>query len=133
MIEFHLNFFTIPDKKNVIMCYYGSSAAYRVEEARLPIESIDLSLCTHYLYAFAGIDHESRIKSLDPVNDLGDMGNYKKFTNLKKSNPQIKTLLSVGGWNEGSFRYSVMAGNLTARREFVQTTLQFLEKYGFDG
>ena len=31
-------------------------------------------------------------------------GNYKKFVGLKAYNNQLKTLIAVGGWNEGSKR-----------------------------
>lgn len=115
------------------MCYYGYWAQFRKEPSHLPIESIDTSLCSHMIYAFAGIDHESRLKALDPMNELIYQGSYTKFTNLKKSNPSLKILLSVGGWNEGSFRYSNMAGNSTARRGFAKTALEMLQKYNFDG
>lgn len=127
-------FFIIPvDNKYVVMCYFGYWAQFRKDPAYLPIESIDTSLCTHMVYAFAGIDHESRLKALDPMNELVYQGSYTKFTNLKKSNPRLKILLSVGGWNEGSFRYSNMAGNLTARKTFAKTALEMLQKNNFDG
>lgn len=121
------------DSGNVFMCYYGFWAQFRKEAANLPIDMIDTSLCTHIIYAFAGIDHESRLKSLHPMNELVYQGSYTKLTNLKKINPKLKILLSVGGWNEGSFRYSNMAANLTARKNFAKTSVQMLQKYNFDG
>ncbi len=62
-------------------------------------------MCTHLVYGFAGLD-KSRyvIKSLDEYNDLEEnwgKGSFKKFTNLKNVNPKLKTLLAIGGWNEG--------------------------------
>jgi len=41
---------------------------------------------------------------LDEYNDLEEnwgKGAFKKFTNLKNINPNLKTLLAIGGWNEG--------------------------------
>ena len=33
-------------------------------------------------------------------------GAYIRFTNLKLKNPDMKALLGIGGWNEGSTKYS---------------------------
>lgn len=30
----------------------------------------------------------------------------KRFTNLKAKNPKLKALVAIGGWNEGSEKYS---------------------------
>ena len=57
------------------------------------------------MYGFAGLDRsEYVIRSLDEYNDLEEnwgKGSFKKFTNLKNVNPNLKTLLAIGGWNEG--------------------------------
>jgi hypothetical protein len=33
-------------------------------------------------------------------------GGFRRFNELKKNNPKFKALVSIGGWNEGSIRYS---------------------------
>ncbi|GIY04251.1 chitinase 5 [Caerostris darwini] len=43
--------------------------------------------------------------------------------------PALKTLLSIGGWNESS----QMASSSSSRSTFVQSVVQYLRKYGFDG
>lgn len=89
-----------------VFCYYSSWATYRPYPAQYKVEDIDTSLCTHILYAFAGLDENTNtIKSLDPYNDLEEnfgLGNYKKFSAL----PGVVPLLAIGGWNEGSVKYS---------------------------
>lgn len=86
----------------VVICYYGSWATYRPFPAKYDVSTIDTSLCTHVVYTFAGLDTSTgKITSLDSWNDI-DLGNYKKFTALEGVVP----LLGVGGWNEGSLKYS---------------------------
>jgi hypothetical protein len=33
-------------------------------------------------------------------------GGFKRFNELRNRNPNFKTLVAIGGWNEGSERYS---------------------------
>lgn len=45
-----------------------------------------------------------------------------------------KVSLAIGGWNDSAGdKYSRLANNPSARARFVQTVIQFIEKYGFDG
>lgn len=93
-----------------MVCYYGSWAVYRWGAGKFDVEDIDPHLCTHAIFTFAGIDPaSSTLRVLDPYNELYDnygKGAYLRFTGLKKINPQLKTILAVGGWNEGSINYS---------------------------
>lgn len=43
------------------------------------------------------------------------------------------TLLAIGGWNEGSEKYSIMAATEKSREEFVDRVERFLVHYDFDG
>lgn len=73
---------------------------------------------------------------MDPFLDLEEnfgLGNYKRLNDLKKKNPDLKTLIAIGGWNEGSTKYSLMAGSKKSRKQFVHSVVRFLEKHGFDG
>ena len=90
----------------VIMCYFGSWSTYRWASGHFDVEDIDPFLCTHLVFGFAGLDPDSyTIRALDPYNELEDnwgRGAYKRFTNLKNINPNLVTLLAIGGWNEGN-------------------------------
>jgi GH18 family chitinase len=33
-------------------------------------------------------------------------GGFRRFKELKNRNPEFKALVSIGGWNEGSVRFS---------------------------
>ena len=71
------------------------------------MEDIDPFLCTHVVFGFAGLnENTNEIMSLNEYNDFFEnwgLGAYDRFTDLKKINPNLKTLLAVGGWNEGEF------------------------------
>jgi len=119
-----------------MVCYYGSWAVYRPDKGKYPVENIDPFLCTHLIYTFAGLGYDNKIRSLDPWNDLRDnygKGAFERFTNLKQQNGKLKTLLAIGGWNEGSIKYSSMAASPETRRIFIDSVVEFLDKYNFDG
>ncbi|XP_062555250.1 probable chitinase 2 isoform X2 [Armigeres subalbatus] len=97
----------------------------------------DPKLCTHVIYAYAGLDAENNaIKSLDRWKDLKDnngLGGFEKLVGMRNSNPNLKVMISIGGWSEGSVEYSKLAANSQRRQLFAENALRFLKWYGFDG
>jgi len=125
-----------PKDEKVMFCYYQSWAVYRPTFGAYNVSNIDPTLCTHYVYAFVGLSIEGLTMTLDPVNDLpesGGMQQFYYFRMMKEDNPCIKVLLSVGGWNEGSEKYSVMAETEDSMDKFTDHLLRYLVYYGFDG
>lgn len=119
-----------------VICYYGSWSVYRPGKGKFEVEEIDPFLCSHIVYGFTGLGSDNRIRPLDPYNDLKDnwgKGAIERFTGLKQTNKKLKTLVAIGGWNEGSIKYSNMASNSESRAIFVKSVLEFLDRYGFDG
>lgn len=53
--------------------------------------------------------------------------------NLKTQNVNLKVLASLGGWNEGSEKYSKVVEDPVKRAVLVNAVISFLSKYGFDG
>lgn len=77
-----------------------------------------------------------KINILDPWQDLPDnygKNGFGKFNDLRKVNPNLKTLIAIGGWNEGSIKYSHVVANPILRAKFVESVIKFLNKYNFDG
>ncbi|KAL2712674.1 acidic mammalian chitinase-like isoform X1 [Vespula squamosa] len=126
---------TVTAEKKIV-CYFGSWAVYRPEAGKFNIADIDPQLCTHIIYTFIGINRDGTIKVLDPWQDLPDnygKNGFGKFNELRKNNPKVKTMIAIGGWNEGSVKYSNVAANPTLRAKFVNSVIEFLKKYGFNG
>uniref|UniRef100_T1JDU4 chitinase n=1 Tax=Strigamia maritima TaxID=126957 RepID=T1JDU4_STRMM len=131
-----------------IVCYYGNWAVYRQGLARFTPQNINPYLCTHIIYAFGGFNNDFELKPFDKYNDIEQVikegcsgcsptiliaGNYRKFIDLKKYNPRLKTMLAIGGWNEGSARFSRLVGDSDSREIFVKSAIRYLRNYGFDG
>ncbi|XP_076356556.1 chitinase-3-like protein 1 [Tachypleus tridentatus] len=119
-----------------VVCYFGSWAVYRPGAGKFQVSSIDPFICTHLIYGFTGLGHDNRIRVLDPFNDVEDnygKGAYFHFNQLKSINHKLKTLIAIGGWNEGSVKYSNMASDSGSRKIFIESVVEFLKKHKFDG
>jgi len=116
----------------IVNCYWGTWANYRSGNGKFDVSNIDANLCTHLSYSFFGINDNGDIQSLDTWLDY-DLGFISKAVGLKHQNPKLKVLAVIGGWNEGSVRYSSMAGDWNKRRNFVNSALNLLRNHGFDG
>jgi len=120
-----------------VVCYWGTWANYRPGDGKFTPEHVDPSLCTNLIYSFVGLDTTTwTIKSLDRWMDLADdygLDGFGKATRLKRDHPHLKVTLAIGGWNEGSEKYSELAQDPQRRHSFVTSAVAFLEKYNFDG
>jgi len=65
-------------------------------------------------------------------DDYGLAG-FRKATDLKKTHPHLKVTLAIGGWNEGSQNYSLMARDQNKRKKFAASALSFIRRHKFDG
>ena len=133
------NYPTVPsDPEKMVVCYYTNWAVYRPDNGSFFVTDIDPNLCTHAIYAFAWMNNVTyELQVLDTWSDLpssegGHYDGYGEFIRLKQSNPSLKVLIAIGGWNYGSGPFSDMA--LSANRAtFIRSAVAFVQKYGFDG
>ncbi len=105
--------------------YYAAWAAYY---NYFP-NQIDAGKLTHINYAFADIGSDLKLTLGYP--DV-DSSNIKLLNSLKQTNPNLKTLISVGGWN-WSGKFSDAALTEETRTSFADSCVDFIKKYGFDG
>ncbi|KAL4236351.1 Oviduct-specific glycoprotein [Mactra antiquata] len=111
------------------VCYYSNWSQYRNGAGRFMPKDIDPSLCTHLIYSFAKLTSNYELTTFE----WNDIQLYKDFNGLKKSNPNLKTLLAVGGWNAGSTPFSNMVTDQYYRKKFARQSVEFIVQYGFDG
>ncbi|XP_035701862.1 probable chitinase 2 [Folsomia candida] len=132
----------VQQDSKILACYYGSWSVYRPSNGQFNVEDIDPNICTHLIYGTVGLTLDGVMQVLDPWNDLEEndgRGAMRRFTNLKQANPNLKTLLGFGGWNDcepigdGCAKYSNMASTLANRTRFINSVVTFLESYNFDG
>lgn len=119
-----------------VVCYFTSWSLYRNGSGRFTPENIDAKLCTHIIYAFASLNSSTlKVIMADPWADA-DNELYKRATALKAANRRLRVLLSLGGWVDSGGsddKYSRLASNASARRDFARDAATFLKKYRFDG
>ncbi|XP_026684427.1 probable chitinase 10 [Diaphorina citri] len=118
-----------------VVCYYTNWSVYRPGTAKFTPQNINPYLCTHLIYAFGGLDKENGLRPFDKYQDI-EQGGYAKFTGLKTYNKNLKTMLAIGGWNEGSRpkgRMSPLVTNPEKKIDFIRNVLKFLRVNHFDG
>ena len=114
-----------------VVCYFESWTFYS-QENKIDLNGYEKT-CTHLIYSFAKLDEATNtIQPYDTWLDLNQKG-YERATSLRKQNPNLKVMIAIGGWNEGSDKYSKMVLNPASRATFVRSVVSFLTKYNFDG
>jgi chitinase len=82
---------------------------------------------THINYAFANIKDGVVVEGF-----ARDVENFKVLTGLRRANPTLKILISVGGWTwSGGFSDAVLTAD--SRRRFVESAIAFVQRHDLDG
>lgn len=109
-------------KKPVVIAYVGG---YRglVDTSVISPEKI-----THINYAFVNLVDGRAVLS----NETTDTVNFRALNALKISNPDLKILISIGGWTwSGRFSDAVLTEE--GRRLFARTSVDIVSRYELDG
>src|SRR6266446_5230150 len=82
---------------------------------------------THINYAFANIKDGRVVEGF-----ARDDENFRVLTGLRQRNPDLKNLVSVGGWTwSGGFSDAVLTRE--SRQRFVESAIDFVRRHDLDG
>jgi len=83
---------------------------------------------THINYAFVDIKNNRAWLHSEATDTL----NFRHLNRLKKDNPLLKILISIGGWTwSGRFSDAVLTD--TSRQRFVTSAIAMIKKFDLDG
>ncbi|XP_042877194.1 endochitinase-like isoform X2 [Penaeus japonicus] len=125
---------TQPGKAARRVCYYQAGTVHRPGEASYKIEDIPGVLCSHIIYAFADLSNVTwEVMPSNPSFDI-DAGGYERFVGLKDTYPDLTATIGVGGGGSGTAEvFSQMASRKEQRDVFVQSIVDLVKRYNFDG
>ena len=108
--------------KPVIIGYVGGY------KGLINTQEIDASKLTHINYAFVDVKNLRAFLT----NEKTDTINFRKLNLLKKINPNLQILISLGGWTwSDNFSDAVLTD--ASRKAFAQSAVNIIRKYKLDG
>ncbi|RMD40214.1 hypothetical protein DV735_g4912, partial [Chaetothyriales sp. CBS 134920] len=99
------------------------------------LDDIPVTSLTHLYFSFASITPgDFSITGMDGLPE----SLFTDFTDLKKKNPALKTVIAIGGWtfnDPGPTQtvFSDMVSTEENRQLFIDNLISFLRQYAFDG
>ncbi|KAG5274671.1 hypothetical protein AALO_G00138870 [Alosa alosa] len=112
-----------------LVCYFSNWSQYRPSMGKFTPANVDPFLCTHVIYTLATISPENKLVTVE----WNDEDMYRQLNNLKLTNPNMKTLLAVGGLVNGVSPFVSMVFTPEGRATFIRSALSFLRTFNFDG
>jgi chitinase len=97
------------------------------QDARIEPGQVNARALTRINYAFANIENGRMVTGFK-----SDAENFAALASLHKENPALKVLISVGGWL-WSGGFSDVALTAQSRRVFIESVMDFLNRYDLDG
>lgn len=91
------------------------------------VNSIQYGKLTHINYAFVLPNSNGSLQAVENPSKLSSLVSLAHSNNVKVS-------IAVGGWNNGNdSAFEALAGNSTARTNFVNSLVNFVNQYNLDG
>ncbi len=109
-------------KKSVIIAYVGGFRGL------IQTDSIDIWRLSHINYAFVDVKENRAWLH----NEATDTINLRKLSELKQQKPDLKILISIGGWTwSKNFSDAVLTD--TSTKNFAYSAVDMVAKYDLDG
>lgn len=112
---------SLPTPKDQIIAYVF------VKDRPIQPDEIAAHKLTRINYAFANLQGGRVVEGF-----AHDRENFAVLNDLKKQNPALAVLVSVGGWT-WSGNFSDMALTKQSRKVFIESAVSFVERYNLDG
>ncbi|WP_432403908.1 glycosyl hydrolase family 18 protein [Wukongibacter sp. M2B1] len=139
---FALDSTTQSSSKNIVV-YFPNWGIYQAGHNNFKVSMIPWDKVTVINHGFFTVDNSFRLASIDTFADYektfehsegwepdalrGHFGEYKYY---KTQYPNVKVLVSVGGWTRGE-NFHAMALTKEDRATFINSCIEFLKKYPF--
>ena len=122
-----------------VVVYLEDWAQYRSGQGQCFPKNLDPTKFSHLVLAFGTLNLDTTVTPEEwddtpdqmPWNPSASI--YSQIQALKKINPNLKTILSVGGWNFGTETFHAIAADPAKRASFIKNAMAYATKYGFDG
>ncbi len=132
----------VAGNKNIVV-YFPNWGTYNAAHSNITVGQIPWNKVTVINHAFFEVDSGFKLATTDAFADFdkafphsegwdanqlrGHMGEYKYY---KSQYPNVKVLISVGGWTRGQ-NFHAMAASSSTRAVFISSVVEFLKKYPF--
>jgi len=109
-------------ERPVVIAYVGGFRGL------VDVDKISVEKITHINYAFVNVVDGKAVLT----NLATDSTNFRKLNLLKEKNPNLKILISLGGWSwSGNFSDAVLTPE--AREIFAESAVGIMNDYNLDG
>jgi chitinase len=128
----------LASKQYIRGCYYTNWSQYRSGIWKFLPEHIEPGMCTHLFFAFASMDHDFKLESVEKNDEdkNGTLGLYHQLNSLKSNQSDLKTMLSFGGYlfsKNNAHLMEKMLENVDNRKKFIGSAIAFVRRIEYDG
>lgn len=101
--------------------------------SKLDYDAIDVTKLTHINYAFANVSPEGEVIFGGVIDGIElSVEHFRRLNSLKKKNPNLKLMISVGGWT-WSKNFSDAALTEQSREKFSASAVKLMKDNSLDG